>query len=124
MGLLGLHHFYLNRPIWGLIYFFTNGLFGVGWLVDGFRLPCLLKDCNRRTRERIEGIPVYQQMPYSGIPVCNVICQPAGLFQTILGKGPWPNLGKNDRLNSKIGEINDIEHNKGSKIQMYILKIK
>ena len=39
-----------------------------------------------------------------------------GLFPAILGKGPWPKLGKNDRLNSKLGEINDIEHNKGSKI--------
>ena len=34
----------------------------------------------------------------------------AGLFPAILGKSPWPKLGKNDR------EINDIEHNKGSKI--------
>ena len=27
----------------------------------------------------------------------------AGLFPAILGKDPWPKLGKNDRLNSKIG---------------------
>ena len=33
-----------------------------------------------------------------------------------MGKGPWPKLGKNDRLTSKLGEIKDIEHNKGSKI--------
>ena len=33
-----------------------------------------------------------------------------------LGKGPWPKLGKNDGLNIKLVEINDIEHNKGSKI--------
>ena len=26
-----------------------------------------------------------------------------GLFLAILGKGPWPKFGKNDRLNSKIG---------------------
>ena len=38
-----------------------------------------------------------------------------GLFLAILGKGPWPKLGKNDQLNSKLGEIN-IEHNKGIKI--------
>ena len=42
--------------------------------------------------------------------------QISGLFPTILGKGPWPKLGKNDRLNIKLGEINDIKHNKGSKI--------
>ena len=27
----------------------------------------------------------------------------SGLFPTILGKGPWPKLGKNERLNIKIG---------------------
>ena len=27
----------------------------------------------------------------------------SGLFPAILGKGPWPKLGKNDQLNSKIG---------------------
>ena len=40
----------------------------------------------------------------------------AGLFPAMLGKGPWPKLEKNDQLTSKLGEINDIEHNKGSKI--------
>ena len=34
----------------------------------------------------------------------------------ILGKGPWPKLGKMIEFTSKLGEINDIEHNKGSKI--------
>ncbi|KAK3094594.1 hypothetical protein FSP39_003756 [Pinctada imbricata] len=46
LGILGLHHFYLNRPVWGLVYFFTFGLFGLGWLVDLFRIPFLLKTCN------------------------------------------------------------------------------
>ena len=41
----------------------------------------------------------------------------AGLFPAIWGKGPWPKLGKNDiHLTLKLGEINDIEHNKGGKI--------
>ena len=39
-----------------------------------------------------------------------------GLFQAVLGKGPWPKLGKNDQLKSKIGRNNDIDHNKRSKI--------
>ena len=26
-----------------------------------------------------------------------------GLFPAFLGKGPWPKLGKNDQLKSKIG---------------------
>ena len=36
-------------------------------------------------------------------------------FLAILGKGPWPKLGKNIDLTSQLGEINDIEH-KDSKI--------
>ena len=39
----------------------------------------------------------------------------AGPFPAILGKGPWPKLGKKDHLTSKLEEINDIEHYKGSK---------
>ena len=39
-----------------------------------------------------------------------------GLFPATLGKGPWPKLGKMIDLTSKLGEINNIEHNKGSKI--------
>ncbi|KAL3885057.1 hypothetical protein ACJMK2_025241 [Sinanodonta woodiana] len=46
-GLLGLHHFYLNRPIWGILYFFTFGLLGFGWFIDGFRIPCLVNDANK-----------------------------------------------------------------------------
>ena len=41
----------------------------------------------------------------------------SGPFPAILGKGPWPKLGKKKiYLTSKLGEINDIEHYKGSKI--------
>nr|KAG5692467.1 hypothetical protein BaRGS_005013 [Batillaria attramentaria] len=50
-GFTGLHHFYLNRHCWGVLYFFTFGLLGVGWIVDWFRLPCLVKECNARLEE-------------------------------------------------------------------------
>lgn len=51
-GLIGAHHFYLNRPVWGIVYFLTFGLGGIGWLVDGCRMHCLVKDCNKLTEER------------------------------------------------------------------------
>lgn len=44
---LGFHHFYLGRTAWGLVYLFTFGLLGFGWLVDMFYLPCLVKKVNQ-----------------------------------------------------------------------------
>lgn len=52
LGLLGAHHFYLNRPLWGILYFFTFGLFGIGWLIDGCRMCCLVKESNKLIEER------------------------------------------------------------------------
>lgn len=34
LGLLGLHNFYLRKPVFGVLYFFTGGLLIVGWLYD------------------------------------------------------------------------------------------
>ena len=48
LGFLGLHHFYLRRYGFGVLYFFTLGLLGVGWVVDWFRMPWLVKEANRR----------------------------------------------------------------------------
>ena len=44
-----------------------------------------------------------------------VHCSP-GLFPAILEKAPGQNWEKMIALTAKFGEINDIEHNKGSKI--------
>ena len=44
------------------------------------------------------------------------------LFRAILGKDPWPKLGKKIKLTSKLGEINDIEHNKGTEFGSITLK--
>ena len=33
-GTIGLHHFYCNRVGKGILYIFTFGLFGIGFLVD------------------------------------------------------------------------------------------
>ena len=37
-------------------------------------------------------------------------------FSSNFGKRPLAKIGENDRLTSKLGEINDIEHYKGSKL--------
>ncbi len=33
-GYFGLHQFYVGKTGWGIVYFFTLGLFGVGWFID------------------------------------------------------------------------------------------
>ncbi len=38
-GFMGAHRFYFGRPISGTIYFFTLGLFFIGWIVDLFLIP-------------------------------------------------------------------------------------
>ncbi len=40
-GFMGSHRFYYGRPISGTIYFFTLGLFFIGWLVDLFLIPAM-----------------------------------------------------------------------------------
>jgi len=47
-GFLGSHRFYFGRPVSGTIYFFTLGLFFVGWIIDLFLMPMLEAKAERR----------------------------------------------------------------------------
>ncbi len=47
-GFTGAHRFYYGRPISGTIYFFTLGLFFVGWLVDLFLIPGMDRQADLR----------------------------------------------------------------------------
>ncbi|BDD12381.1 hypothetical protein FUAX_48130 (plasmid) [Fulvitalea axinellae] len=37
-GFLGAHKFYIGKPVWGVLYFFTGGFFVIGWVIDLFAL--------------------------------------------------------------------------------------
>lgn len=41
VGFTGAHRFYYGKPLTGLLWFFTLGLLGIGWLVDAFLLPSM-----------------------------------------------------------------------------------
>ena len=49
-GFTGSHRFYFGRPISGIIYFLTLGLFLIGWLVDLFLIPSMYRTANMRFR--------------------------------------------------------------------------
>ena len=51
-GLVGGHHFYLGRHLHGLLWLTSFGGFGVGWLLDLFRLKRFIDDaCTARPPE-------------------------------------------------------------------------
>ncbi|MBL4834838.1 MAG: TM2 domain-containing protein [Pseudomonas sp.] len=50
LGFMGAHRFYYGRPITGTIWFFTLGLFLVGWIVDLFLIPSMDRSADRRFR--------------------------------------------------------------------------
>ncbi len=47
-GFTGSHRFYFGRPISGTIWFFSCGLFGIGWIVDLFLIPWMNRTAARR----------------------------------------------------------------------------
>lgn len=47
-GFTGSHRFYYGKPISGIIYFFTFGLFLIGWIVDLFLIPSMDRNADLR----------------------------------------------------------------------------
>lgn len=45
-GLLGIHRFYLGRPVSGVIWLLTGGLLGIGWFVDLFLTYFMVEEEN------------------------------------------------------------------------------
>lgn len=49
-GFMGAHRFYYGRPWTGTLWFFTLGLFFIGWIVDLFLIPSMDRAADRRFR--------------------------------------------------------------------------
>ncbi|MDJ0595886.1 MAG: TM2 domain-containing protein [Pleurocapsa sp. MO_226.B13] len=61
-GFAGIHRFYLGKPISGLIWFLTWGLFGMGQIVDFFLIPDMVERKNFKYRARLREAR-YEQLP-------------------------------------------------------------
>ena len=49
-GTCGAHRCYLDSTSMGVLYFFTVGLFLIGWLIDLCLIPGLVDECNHRSQ--------------------------------------------------------------------------
>ena len=47
-GALGLHRFYLGKPLSGIVYLLTGGIFMLGGIYDFFTLPGQVREANMR----------------------------------------------------------------------------
>ena len=47
-GFLGSHRFYYGKPVTGTIWFFTLGLFFIGWIIDLFLIPAMDREADLR----------------------------------------------------------------------------
>jgi TM2 domain-containing membrane protein YozV len=77
-GFLGAHRFYYGRPITGTLWFFTLGLFGIGWLIDLLLIPGMDREADLRFRAG----PV----DYSLAWILLTFLGPLGLHRFYMGK--------------------------------------
>jgi TM2 domain-containing membrane protein YozV len=48
VGFTGAHRFYFGKPLTGILWFFTFGLLGVGWIIDLFLIPSMDRESDHR----------------------------------------------------------------------------
>lgn len=46
LGILGVHRFYCGRVLTGLLWLLTGGLGGLGWIIDAFLIPGMVRASN------------------------------------------------------------------------------
>jgi TM2 domain-containing membrane protein YozV len=47
-GFTGAHRFYYGKTFTGVLYYFTFGLFFIGWIFDFFLIPKMERDSNKK----------------------------------------------------------------------------
>lgn len=51
LGFIGAHRFYYGKQVTGTIWFFTFGLFFIGWIIDLFLIPSMDREADFRYEE-------------------------------------------------------------------------
>ncbi|MCK4660429.1 MAG: TM2 domain-containing protein [Phycisphaerae bacterium] len=70
MGVLGVHRFYCGRVGSGLLWALTAGLVGIGWLIDLFLVPSMVREANARIMSQLRERGSSGLMPanHGGVP--------------------------------------------------------
>ena len=63
IGFTGAHRIYCNRIGTGLLWLFTGGLLGIGWLVDLFLIPSLVREANAEAWSLQRGLGPIGPLP-------------------------------------------------------------
>ena len=67
-GFTGSHRFYYGNPFLGTIYFFTLGLFFIGWIIDLFLIPSMDRRADFRfTAGRIDFNVAWILLTFLGV---------------------------------------------------------
>ena len=77
-GFTGSHRFYFGYPVSGTIYFFTLGLFFIGWFVDLFLIPSM----DRRADLRFAAGPIDYSLAWILLTFLGIF----GVHRMYLGK--------------------------------------
>ncbi|XP_072021000.1 uncharacterized protein [Amphiura filiformis] len=103
LGIFGLHRMYLDNWFMGFLYMFTLGYCGIGWIVDGFCLPNIVKETNAWAEDEIccsdgEAGCRYQNLRLRSLRDTRIlILNPLGIIgiqHQYLGR-PWYRLAYN-----------------------------
>lgn len=57
-GFMGAHRFYFGRPKTATLYFFTLGLFFIGWIIDLFLIPSMDRAADIKYKSGDKGYSV------------------------------------------------------------------